>query len=211
MTGRTEGAKLRILIVDDHPIVRDGLAATLAGPDIEIVGEAATGPEAIDKFMRLAPDVTLMDMRLPGMSGDEATRFIRREDPRARILVLTTYDGDVHIQKALEAGAAGYLLKDAPRDVIIEAIRCVARGERFLPAALERKLQAGAAEAALTPREIEVLQLLAKGLRNQEIASMLDLSQATVKLHVHSILTKLGAKDRTEAAAIGARRGFVRL
>lgn len=201
---------IRVLVVDDHPVVREGLVALLTVPGIEVAGEAATGAEAVEAFRRLAPDVLLVDLRLPGMSGTEAIRRIRAEAPTARALVLTTYEGDAWVREALDAGAAGYLLKDAPAGTILDAIRRIAAGERTFAPDLLAGAEREAAARKLSPREAEVLALLATGLRNREIATRLGLSEATVKLHVHSLLAKLGAKDRTEAAAIAGRRGLLR-
>jgi two-component system NarL family response regulator len=202
-------ARIRVLVVDDHPVVRQGLVALLEGPGIEVVGEAANGVEAVAAFTRLHPDVTLMDVRMPGMSGVEAITIIRRLSPEARVIVLTTYDGDAWVKRALEAGAAGFLLKDTAPGRITEVVRIVRDGGRYIPPELAAKMEHRGPE--LTPREQEVLSHLVRGLRNREIGAELGVAEATVKLHVNAILGKLGAKDRTEAAAIALRRGLVSL
>ncbi len=207
---------LRLLLVDDHPVVRDGVAAiTETQPDMEVVGEAGDGEEAIDLALELKPDVVLMDLRLPRVTGVEAIRRIRSELPHAHILILTTYDSDESILEGLQAGAEGYLLKGSSRQELLSAIRAVARGESPLPPAvagrLISRLRSGAAGTELSARELEVLKLVAQGKRNREIADDLFLSEKTVKAHVSSILRKLNAEDRTEAVTIGLRRGLISL
>jgi two-component system NarL family response regulator len=206
-------AVLRLLIVDDHPVVRDGLVAILhqGEPDLEVVGEAGDGLEAVATWRKVHPTVTIMDLQLPGQSGVEAIKAIRREDPDARILVLTTFDGDADIQRALEAGARGYLLKSVRRAILIEAVRAVAAGQRYLPPATAARLVEGMESEKLTAREMDVLKLLAQGQRNREIADELGLAEPTVKIHVNNLLRKLQAKDRTEAAMIGLKRGIIHL
>ncbi len=206
-------AKIRLLIVDDHPIVRDGLVAILheGEPDLEVVGEAGDGKEAVTAWRTLRPTVTIMDLQLPGLTGVEAIQAIRREDPGALILVLTTFDGDADIQRALEAGARGYLLKSVRRAILIEAVRAVAAGERYLPPTTAARLVEAMEAERLTAREFDVLRLLAQGERNREIAETLGLAEPTVKIHVNNLLRKLQAKDRTEAAVIALKRGLIHI
>ncbi len=206
-------AKIRLLIVDDHPIVRDGLVAILheGEPDLEVVGEAGNGKEAVTAWRNLRPTVTIMDLQLPGLTGVEAIQAIRREDPGALILVLTTFDGDADIQRALEAGARGYLLKSVRRAILIEAVRAVAAGERYLPPTTAARLVEAMEAERLTAREFDVLRLLAQGERNREIADTLGLAEPTVKIHVNNLLRKLQAKDRTEAAVIALKRGLIHI
>lgn len=203
--------RIRLLIVDDHPVVRDGLVSILheGEPDLEVIGEAGDGKEAVVAWRNLRPTVTIMDLQLPGQSGVEAILAIRREDPDARVLVLTTFDGDADIQRALEAGARGYLLKSERRATLIEAVRAVAAGRRYLPPATAARLVDAMESERLTPRELDVLKLLAEGQRNREIADVLGLAEPTVKIHVNNLLRKLQAKDRTEAAVIALRRGLI--
>jgi two-component system NarL family response regulator len=205
--------KIRLLIVDDHPIVRDGLVAILheGEPDLEVVGEAGDGKEAVTAWRSLRPTVTIMDLQLPGMTGVEAIQAIRQEDPGALILVLTTFDGDADIQRALEAGARGYLLKSVRRAILIEAVRAVAQGERYLPPTTAARLVEAMEAERLTAREFDVLRLLAQGERNREIADTLGLAEPTVKIHVNNLLRKLQAKDRTEAAVIALKRGLIHI
>lgn len=204
---------ITLLIVDDHPVVRDGLVAILhqGEPDLEVVGEAGDGREAVTAWRTLRPAVTIMDLQLPGQSGVEAIIAIRREDPEARVLVLTTFDGDADIQRALEAGARGYLLKSVRRATLIEAVRAVAAGQRYLPPATAARLVEAMESERLTPRELDVLRLLAQGQRNREIAENLGLAEPTVKIHVNNLLRKLQVKDRTEAAVVALRRGLIHL
>ena len=206
-------APIRLLIVDDHPVVRDGLVAILhqGEPDLEVVGEAGDGKEAVATWRALRPTVTIMDLQLPGQSGVEAITAIRREDPDARILVLTTVDGDADIQRALEAGARGYLLKSMRRATLIEAVRAVAAGQRYLPPATAARLVEAMETERLTSRELDVLRLLAQGHRNREIADELGLAEPTVKIHVNNLLRKLQVKDRTEAAMVALKRGIIHL
>ncbi|MBI1750978.1 MAG: response regulator transcription factor [Acidobacteria bacterium] len=205
--------RIRLLIVDDHPVVRDGLVSILheGEPDLEVVGEAGDGKEAVAAWRNLRPTVTIMDLQLPGQTGVEAIRTILREDPDARVLVLTTFDGDADIQRALEAGARGYLLKSVRRAILIEAVRAVATGQRYLPPATAARLLEAMDAERLTPRELDVLKLLAEGHRNREIADTLGLAEPTVKIHVNNLLRKLEAKDRTEAAVIALKRGLIHL
>jgi DNA-binding NarL/FixJ family response regulator len=205
---------IRILLADDHPVVRDGLAAMLATqPDFEVVGEAGTGAEAVAEAARLRPDVVLMDLEMPAFDGIEATRRLRAADPAVQVVVLTAFDTDDRIVGALQAGAQGYLLKGAPRAEIFAAIRTVSAGGALLQPVIASKLlrQVRAAEHpdALTAREREVLDLVAAGLANREIAARLSISERTVKFHVSSLLSKLGAKNRTLAVRLARERGLV--
>jgi DNA-binding NarL/FixJ family response regulator len=211
MLKQTE-SRITVLSVDDHELVRKGLAAVLGmEPDIVLVGEAATGADGIEMHARFRPDVTLMDLRLPDMSGVEAARAIRSDCPEARIIALTSYDGDQDIYKSLDAGVRGYLLKDMLHTDIIRAIRVVHAGKRFIPSEVTDSLNGYFPEVALTPREVEVLGLVARGLGNKEVGGMLGTAPGTVKAHVQSILSKLGAKDRTHAVTIALRRGIIHL
>ena len=205
-------ANTRILSVDDHELVRKGLSAILSlEPDLKLVAEASDGREAIDMFRRHRPDVTLMDLRLPAASGIEITRQIRAEFPEARVIALTSYDGDQDIYRALEAGVRGYLLKEMVHTEVVRAIRVVMSGKRFIPSEVTQQLNGFFPEVALTPREAEVLSLVARGFGNKEIGDVLGTASGTIKIHVGSILAKLGAKDRTHAVAIAIRRGILHL
>jgi DNA-binding NarL/FixJ family response regulator len=211
-SGVVNSKKIRLLIVDDHPVVRDGLAAMLSyQPDMEVVAQADTGLAAIDGFERQAPDITLMDLSLPGMSGVDAMLAIRRRNPKARIIVLTTFSGDIHAIKALKAGAAGYLLKDASRADLLDTIRKVHRGDRCVPATVAAAIAEHAGDEALTNREVEVLRHVAAGNSNKVVAHRLCVSEDTVKAHMRNILFKLCASDRTHAVTIATQRGFFAL
>ena len=201
---------IRLLLVDDHAIVRLGLRALLAAfPDLEIVAEAEDAASALTEWRKHKPDVTLMDVRLPGESGVAALALIRAEFPAARVLMLTTYDQEEDIYRAAKAGAAGYLLKDVKPADLAEAIRAVRAGGDWFPPAIARKLQERSVTPTLSPRELEVLALVAKGLSNREIARILEISEHTIKIHVRHLLEKIGASDRTEAVAEALRRGLV--
>ncbi len=209
----TEGTRIiRVLCVDDHPLVRKGIASILANePDIELVAEAGNGREAVEQFRRTQPDVTLMDLRMPEMDGIEATRAIRNEFPDAKIIALTSYDGDQDVFRALEAGIRGYLLKEMVHTEVLRAIRTVAAGKRLVPSEVAERLPDAFPRAALTPREVEVLTLVARGFANKEIADQLGTASGTVKMHIQNILGKLGASDRTHAVTIALQRGIIRL
>jgi len=207
-----ETSAIRVLTVDDHELVRKGIAAILsAEPGFELVAEANTGEQAVCLFREHRPDVTLMDLRLPDESGVEATRKIRSEFPDAHIIVLTSYDGDQDIYRALEAGVRGYLLKEMVHSEVLRAIRVVHSGKRFIPTEVSQHLSGFFPEVALTPREIEVLSLIARGFGNKEVADVLGTAAGTVKAHVQSILSKLSANDRTHAVTIALRRGIIHL
>ena len=206
------GVPIRVMAVDDHPIFRDGLAAMLSvHEDFELVAEAGDGAEAVEKFRAHKPDVTLMDLSMPRMSGAEAIQRIVTEFPEARVIAVTTFVGDADVHRALEAGARGYLIKDALRHDVARAIRAVHRGEKVVPAVVAQRLAEYAPRVDLTEREIEVLTHLMDGLSNKEIAGAIGRTEATVKAHLLNIFEKLGASDRTEAVTIALRRGIVHL
>jgi DNA-binding NarL/FixJ family response regulator len=201
---------IRVLTVDDHPILREGIASIIQGEeDMIIVGEASNGREAIDLFGAKRPDVTLMDLQMPDINGIDAITTIRREHPQARIIVLTTYEGDVLARRALKAGVFGYILKDMIRGELLEAIRAVHAGRKYIPQKIAAELAEHYAEDDLSAREIEVLREIALGTSNKVIASHLSISEATVKAHIQNILLKLGASDRTHAVNIATTRGFL--
>ncbi len=206
---------VRVLVVDDHPVVRTGVRGMLAsGPEFEVVGEAAHGEEAVSQVAALAPDVVLMDLRMPGVDGVEATRRIRAQHPDVQVLVLTTYDTDDDIVRAVEAGAVGYLLKDSPREELFRGVHAAARGESLLAAAVASRLMGRLRTPpgpSLSPREVEVLLLVAEGRQNKDIARTLFVSETTVKSHLAHIFTKLGVDDRTAAVTVALDRGVIRL
>lgn len=205
---------IRVLLADDHPVVREGLAAMLrAEPDLEVVGEAGNGDEAVAMAARLRPDVVLMDLRMPRLDGASATARIAQDVPDARVLVLTTYDTDADIVRAVEAGATGYLLKDTPRSQLADAIRAAARGETVLAppvaAKLVGRLRVEPSAPALTARELEVLKLVAAGYTNAEIGRSLFIGESTVKTHLLKVFGKLGVDNRTRAVAVATDRGLL--
>jgi DNA-binding NarL/FixJ family response regulator len=203
---------IRVLCVDDHPLLREGIAALVKSQrDMKLVAEAGSGREALLTFREHRPDVTLMDLRLPDMSGIDTMVAIRSEFPDARIIMLTTFEGDVEIRRALEAGARGYMLKSMPPQDLIEGIRQVHAGKKRIPPEVGSHLAEHMGEEGLTAREVEVLHQIAGGNRNQDIAQRLFISEETVKVHVKHIMEKLGASDRTQAVAIGIRRGIIQL
>lgn len=203
---------IRVLVVEDHPMVRQGLIALLSNaPDIEVVGSAADGLEATQVFRSVCPDVTLMDLRMPRLGGVEAIERIRNESPAARFIVLTTFDGDEDIYRAMQAGAKAYLLKGMEVEELLTAIRMVHAGRASVPASIAEKLAQRISAQDLTVREVSVLERIVAGRANKEIASDLNISEATVKSHINSLLGKLGVDDRTHAAVVALQRGIVHL
>jgi two-component system, NarL family, response regulator len=203
---------IRVLVVDDHPMIRAGLTATIEPePDMTVVGSASTGREGLEQYRQHQPDVMLIDLKMPEMGGVEAIRTIRAEFPSAKIIVVSTYQGDEDIYRALEAGAVTYLLKDTLAEKMIGVIREVANGGRPIPPEVAERLTGRMFQPALTNRETEVLQLIARGMRNKEIAAELNISDETAQGHVKNILAKLSVHDRTEAVAVAIRRGIVHL
>ena len=208
----SEQSPIKIMVVDDHFVVRMGLTTLIkTQEDMTVVGEAANGKQAVEMFRSQQPDVALMDLRMPEMNGVEAITAIRAEYPDARIIVLTTYDGDEDIYRAFQAGARAYLLKDMHHDELLEAIRAVNRGQRFIPPAIAASLADRMPRSELTSREMDVLRLIVKGMSNREIASALEITEGTVKIHVNNVLGKLGVSDRTKAATTAIQRGIVHL
>ncbi len=203
---------IRVLSVDDHPLLRAGIAALIGNQtDMELVAEACNGLEAVEQFRRHHPDITLMDLQMPKMSGIDAISAIRGEFPEARIIILTTHAGDVQVSRAIKAGARAYLLKGSLRNELLETIRAVHAGQKRVSSEVAVELAEHSTDHALTPREVDVLRLVAKGNANKEIAAELSLTEETVKSHVRNILAKLEAKDRTHAVAIGVKRGIIDL
>jgi DNA-binding NarL/FixJ family response regulator len=208
----TNATPIRIFSIDDHPLMREGIAAIIRNePDMLLVSEACNGREAIQGFRDHRPDITLMDLRLPDISGIDAMVAIRTEFPEARIIMLTTFEGDVEMRRALQAGAVGYMLKTMPRRQLVEMIRRVHAGKKHIPPEIAAHLAEHMGEESLSKREVDVLQKIAGGNRNGDIAALLFISEETVKGHVKHIMEKLGANDRTEAVAIGIRRGIIHL
>jgi DNA-binding NarL/FixJ family response regulator len=204
--------QIRVFSVDDHPLLREGIAALVNNqPDMSLVAEASTGAEAIERFKQHLPDVTLMDLRLPDMSGIDILIAIRTEFPEARIIMLTTFEGDVEIHRALQAGARGYVLKNMPPSQLLDVIRQVHAGKKRIPPEIASQLAEHMSDENLTEREVEVLRQVADGNRNRDIAKNLFISEETVKVHIKHIMEKLGATDRTQAVAIGVRRGIIQL
>jgi DNA-binding NarL/FixJ family response regulator len=212
MIRMTGAPPIRILTADDHPLIRAGLMSFLATePGVEVVAEAGNGEEALEKYRELRPDIVLMDLSMPVMDGLSATKAIVDEFPEARVIVLTTYGGDEDIHRALDAGAMGYLVKDMVADEVLNVIRAVHAGRRGIPQPIAAKLAEHTPRIPLTPRETEVLSLVANGLSNGEVAARIGRTEGTVKVHLKNILQKLGANDRTEAVTTALRRGFIRL
>jgi DNA-binding NarL/FixJ family response regulator len=205
-------ARIRVLSVDDHPLLREGIAAIIDNQsDMLMVAQAANAQDAVEQFRKHRPDVTLMDLRLPDRSGIDTMIAIRTEFPDARIIMLTTFEGDVEIKRALEAGARGYMLKSMPPKELVEVIRQVHAGKKRVPSQLAAQLAEHMSDEALTEREVEVLGQIAGGNRNRDIAERLFITEETVKVHIKHIMEKLGASDRTQAVAIGIRRGIIQL
>lgn len=208
----SEPSVIRMLTVDDHPLLRKGIAALVnSEPDIELVAEASNGLEAIEMFRAHRPDITIMDLQMPGMGGIEAINRILSEFPGAKMIVLTTYSGDVQVVRALKAGVQGYILKGNVHRELLETIRAVHAGKKRIPPELAVQLVDHAADDSLTPRELDVLRLIAAGNANKQIADQLSIGEASVKSHVANILSKLGANDRTHAVTIGLKRGIIEL
>jgi DNA-binding NarL/FixJ family response regulator len=203
---------IRVLSVDDHPLIREGIAALIAKQaDMELIAEASNGREAVEQFRKHSPDVTLMDLQMPDMSGIDALSAIRAEFPDARIIVLTSYAGDVQVSRALKSGARGYLLKDLLRKELLETIRAVHAGQKRVSSEVASGIAEHATDDTLTPRETDVLRLIAAGNPNKEIGAQLGLTEETVKSHVRNILAKLGANDRTHAVTLALKRGIIEL
>src|SRR5262249_35358381 len=204
--------RIRILVVDDHPLLHEGLASIIqCQPDMIVIGVANRGCDAVRQFRECKPDVTLMDLQLPDMSGIDAMISIRSEFPEARVIILTTFAGDVEIQRALQAGARGYVLKSMPPNELLDSIRQVHAGKRRIPAEIAAYLAEHFSDDPLTTREVDILRQLAGGNRNRDIAGKLFIAEETVKAHIKHIMDKLGANDRTQAVAIGVRRGIIQL
>ncbi len=204
--------KIRILVVDDHHVVRQGIVSLIKSvEDMTVVAEASDGKQAVELFRKHRPDITIMDLRLPVMTGVEAITEIRRDSPAARVIVLTTFDGDEDIYRALQAGARGYLLKDMFGDDLMDAIRTVHAGKSRIPAAVAQRLADRMIGSELTARELDVLRLIVSGKSNKEIGTALFISEATVKTHINNLLSKMGVSDRTQAATTALQRGIVHL
>jgi len=204
--------RIRVLSVDDHPLLSEGIATMInSQPDMQLISQASSGSEAIQQYREHRPDVTLMDLRLPDLSGIDVMIAIRTEFPDARVVMLTTFEGDVEIQRALQAGARGYLLKNMPPSEILDVIRQVHAGKKRVPPQVAAQIAEHMSDEDLTAREVEVLRKIAGGNRNKDIAEILFISEETVKVHIKHIMDKLGAKDRTQAIAIAVRRGIIEL
>ena len=203
---------IRVLIADDHPVVREGLAALInRQPDMTVVAEACNGRELVEQFLRLRPDVALVDLRMPEMDGADALSAIRQRAPAARVIVLTTYDDDEDIQRSLRAGAKAYLLKNAPPDELLACLKAVHEGRTLISPAIAAQLAGAIGASPLTAREMEVLKLVADGKSNKEIATVLSITEGTVKSHLSTVLGRLDARDRTQAVTIALKRGLLRL
>jgi DNA-binding NarL/FixJ family response regulator len=208
----SNASTIRVFSVDDHPLLREGIATLVnSQPDMKLIAQASTGTEAVQVFKQHEPDVTLLDLRLPDMSGIDTLIAIRTAFPEARIIMLTTFEGDVEIQRALQAGARGYLLKNMPPSELLDVIRQVHAGKKRIPPEIASHLAEHLSDETLTEREVEVLREVADGNRNRNIAEKLFISEETVKVHIKHIMEKLGASDRTQAVAIGVRRGIIQL
>jgi DNA-binding NarL/FixJ family response regulator len=208
----TTEPKICVLSVDDHPLMHEGIAALIGNqPDMELISEASSGHEALQKFRQTRPDITLMDLKLPDMSGIDAMIAIRMEFPEARVIILTMFEGDVEIERALKAGAFGYMLKTMPPKTLVEVIRKVHKGKKHIPLEVAAHLAEHFSDESLTAREVEVLQHISGGNRNRDIARELFITEETVKVHIKHIMEKLGASDRTQAVAIALRRGIIKL
>jgi DNA-binding NarL/FixJ family response regulator len=208
----TDSVQIRVLSIDDHPLLQEGIAAIInSQPDMTLISQASTGTEGIQQHREHRPDVTLMDLRLPDLSGIDAMIAIRAESPEARIIMLTTFEGDVEIQRALQAGARGYLLKNMPPSELVQVIRQVHAGKKRVPPEVASQLAEHMSDEALTKREVDVLKHVAGGNRNRDIGDRLFISEETVKVHIKHLMDKLGAKDRTQAIAIAVRRGIIEL
>lgn len=205
-------SQVRLLLVDDHPLMREGIAAVVQQqPDMHVVGEAANGVEAVERFSALQPDVTLMDLQMPRMDGTQAIQAIRKQSPQARLLVLTTYQGDIQAWRALKDGAAGFLVKTSMRASLLDAIRTVHAGGRWVPSDIAVDIARHAGEEMLTDREVEVVKYIAQGHSNREVGALLSVTEDTIKARVKSILLKLNARDRTHAVTIALQRGLLQL
>ena len=208
----SDSKKIRVLCIDDHPTVREGLSAIInLQSDMAVTGAAATGHEGLEQFRALRPDITVVDLRLPDMSGFDVIEQMKEEFPNARIIVLSSHEGDVDIRRALDAGAQGYVVKGMVREELLDVIRSVHAGKKRLPAAVAQTLAEHISQDMVSSREIEVLSLISAGKRNKEIAAELSIAEDTVKMHVRNILSKLQASDRTEAVTIALRRGIIHL